>query len=116
MRQTVLITGGTGMVGRELLPKLCSDEAVENVIVLTRGTTQSVLNSKIQVLHGDVCKPDLGLEEACRQSIARRNGPKHCPNQQHSDGAANRVEYVPHMPIERHLLHRVRNLIVCQIG
>ena len=37
MRQTVLITGGTGMVGRELLPKLCSDDTVEKVIVLTRG-------------------------------------------------------------------------------
>jgi nucleoside-diphosphate-sugar epimerase len=70
MRQTVLITGGTGMVGRELLPKVCSDETVEKVIVLTRGTSQSVLNSKIQVLRGDVCKPDLGLQEARIQSIA----------------------------------------------
>jgi thioester reductase-like protein len=70
MRQTVLITGGTGMVGRELLPKVCTDETVEKVIVLTRGTTQSVLNRKIQVLHGDVCKPDLGLQEAYKQSIA----------------------------------------------
>jgi nucleoside-diphosphate-sugar epimerase len=70
MRQTVLITGGTGMVGRELLPKLCSDETVEKVIVLTRGTTQSVPNPKIQVLHGDVRKPDLGLHESSRESFA----------------------------------------------
>jgi nucleoside-diphosphate-sugar epimerase len=71
MRQTVLITGGTGMVGQELLPKICSQDGVERVIVLTRSTPQPPSSRKIQVLRGDVSEPDLGLQEASRQSVAR---------------------------------------------
>jgi nucleoside-diphosphate-sugar epimerase len=71
MRQTVLITGGTGMVGQDLLPKICSQETVERVIVLTRGNGVLPSHPKIEAVLGDVRLPDLGLQYDLKQSVAQ---------------------------------------------
>jgi nucleoside-diphosphate-sugar epimerase len=71
MRQTVLITGGTGMIGQELLPKICSKQMVEKVIVLTRRNAVPSPHQKIEAVRGDVSQPDLGLQQGPRQSITR---------------------------------------------
>jgi nucleoside-diphosphate-sugar epimerase len=71
MRQTVLITGGTGMVGQDLIPKICSQEMVEKVIVLTRADALFPSHQKIEAVRGDVRQPDLGLQHGLRQSLAQ---------------------------------------------
>jgi nucleoside-diphosphate-sugar epimerase len=71
MRHTVFITGGTGMVGQNLLPKICSQENVERVIVLTRGNSGLPAHRKIEAVRGDVRLPDLGLQHDLKQSIAK---------------------------------------------
>jgi nucleoside-diphosphate-sugar epimerase len=71
MRQTILITGGTGMVGQDLLPKVCSFEMVEKVIVLARGNAVLPPHQKIEAVRGDISQSDLGLQQGLRQSIAR---------------------------------------------
>jgi nucleoside-diphosphate-sugar epimerase len=70
MRHTVLITGGTGMVGQDLLPKICSLEIVEKVIVLTRRNGVLPAHRKIEAVRGDVRLPDLGLQHDVKQSVA----------------------------------------------
>jgi nucleoside-diphosphate-sugar epimerase len=71
MRQTVLISGGTGMVGQELLPKICSQQIVERVFVLTRRNGVLPSHRKIEVVRGDVTRPDLGLLYDLKQSVAQ---------------------------------------------
>jgi len=71
MRHTVLITGGTGMVGRDLLPKICSQEIVERVIVLTRENGVLFAHPKIEAVRGDVRLPDLGLRHDLKQAVVK---------------------------------------------
>jgi nucleoside-diphosphate-sugar epimerase len=71
MRQTVLITGGTGMVGQDLIPKICSQEMVEKVIVLSHADALFPSRPKIEAVRGDVRKADLGLQHGLRQSLAQ---------------------------------------------
>lgn len=71
MRHTVLITGGTGMVGQDLLPKICSQELVERVIVLTRGNGVLPAHPKIEAVSGDVRLPDIGFRQDLKQSVAK---------------------------------------------
>jgi|HubBroStandDraft_1064217.scaffolds.fasta_scaffold01064_11 nucleoside-diphosphate-sugar epimerase len=71
MRQTVLISGGTGMVGQDLLPKICSQPIVERVFVLTRRKDVLPSHRKIEVVRGDVTRPDLGLQCDLKQSVAQ---------------------------------------------
>jgi nucleoside-diphosphate-sugar epimerase len=71
MRQTVFITGGTGMVGQDLLPKICSQEMVEKVIVLTRRNGVLPSHRKIEAVRGDVRQPDLALHHGIKQSLAQ---------------------------------------------
>ena len=71
MRQTVLITGGAGMVGQDLLPKICSQQIVERVIVLTRRNGVLPCHRKIEVVRGDVRQPDLGLRHDLKQSVVK---------------------------------------------
>src|SRR5206468_4195303 len=71
MRQTVLITGGTGMVGQDLLPKICSQQMVEKVIVLTRRNAALPSHRKIEAVRADVGQPDLGLQHGLRQSVVK---------------------------------------------
>jgi nucleoside-diphosphate-sugar epimerase len=71
MRHTVLITGGTGTVGQSLLPKICSQEIVERVIVLTREKGVLPADQNVEAVHGDVRLPELGLQHDVKQSIAK---------------------------------------------
>jgi nucleoside-diphosphate-sugar epimerase len=71
MRQTVLITGGTGMVGQDLLPKICSQQMVEKVIVLTRRAVALPSHRKIEAVRADVRQPDLGLQHGLKQSVVK---------------------------------------------
>jgi nucleoside-diphosphate-sugar epimerase len=71
MRHTVFITGGTGMVGQDLLPKICSQEIVERVIVLTHGNGALPAHQKIEAVRGDVRLPDLGLQHDVKQAVVR---------------------------------------------
>jgi nucleoside-diphosphate-sugar epimerase len=71
MRHTVLMTGATGMVGQDLLPKVCAHELVERVIVLARGNGAVPAHRKSETVLGDVLLPDLGLRHDLKQSVAR---------------------------------------------
>jgi nucleoside-diphosphate-sugar epimerase len=71
MRHTVLITGGTGMVGQDLLPKICSQQIVEKVIVLTRRNGVLPTHQKIEAVRGDVRLPDIGFQHDLKQSVAK---------------------------------------------
>src|SRR5262249_31550025 len=69
MKDTVFITGATGMLGRRLLPRLCTDDRVEKVIVLVRKNSPAFTHKKIAVLPGDVRHNELGLHPLHRQKI-----------------------------------------------
>jgi nucleoside-diphosphate-sugar epimerase len=71
MRQTVLVTGGTGMVGQDLLPRVCSQQTVERVIVLIHRNATLVPHEKIEIVHGDVTRSDLGLRQGYGKSMAQ---------------------------------------------
>ena len=64
--RTVLITGGTGTLGRELVPRL-SDTANATVVVVTRDPARAaaVLPSGVKTVRGDVTAgSSLGLSDA----------------------------------------------------
>ena len=70
MRETVLITGGTGMIGCQLVARICAEPAVEKVFVLARRPSALRPHAKLEVIHGDVERPDLGLEIHDRHLLA----------------------------------------------
>lgn len=41
MQSTVFITGGTGLVGADIIRRMLRDESVSRVIALVRGTPRS---------------------------------------------------------------------------
>lgn len=59
MNGAVLVTGGTGVVGRPLVRGLAASG--RKVILLSRGIQRSVADHRIEHLHGDVAQADLGL-------------------------------------------------------
>ena len=65
MVQTVLLTGGSGVVGQALLRQL----ADINVVCLTR---QRPLNDSIVTIPGDIRMPRLGLDAKCYHELAER--------------------------------------------
>jgi nucleoside-diphosphate-sugar epimerase len=71
MRETVLITGGTGMIGRQLVARICADAAVEKVFVLSRNGPALPNLPKLEVVYGDVESPDLGLEPLARSVLTQ---------------------------------------------
>jgi nucleoside-diphosphate-sugar epimerase len=70
MKETVFITGASGMLGVELVPALCAHPNVERVIVLVRNTAVEFPGPKLHAVTGDVSLQDLGLKPADRQMIA----------------------------------------------
>ncbi len=72
MRETILITGGTGMLGERLLQLLCEQESVQEVIVLARKRVPLLGHAKLAVLHGDIGVVGLGLDEATRNSLGSK--------------------------------------------
>lgn len=66
MNQTILLTGGSGVVGQALLEKLTN----ATVVCLTRQ--RSVGDANVIAVPGDICEPMLGLSEKLFHELARR--------------------------------------------
>lgn len=69
MQETILITGGTGMFGRHLLPRLCAQERVEKVFVPVHRAAPPISHTKIEMVSGDITRPGLGLDSASAQAV-----------------------------------------------
>ena len=86
MKKTVLLTGATGFIGTQIARYLLEDEQVK-ILALVRGSSIeeanrrlsrnwwdwpeliSALGSRIEVVCGDVCSPNLGLNEAAISEV-----------------------------------------------
>jgi thioester reductase-like protein len=91
---TLLLTGATGMVGRELLARAASDARFERVWCLVRpGSGESAQDrldatlrkvggtpdrSRVVAVAGDVVAPELGLAPAARRGLADVTHVLHC--------------------------------------
>jgi len=72
MRRTVLVTGGTGTLGRELVARLAADERAA-IVVLTRDVTRAtaILPPAVRAVAGDVrAGGTLGLSQGDRRNLA----------------------------------------------
>jgi nucleoside-diphosphate-sugar epimerase len=75
-RRTVLVTGAAGVVGQALIPRLV-EQGASDVICLTH---RSVLDTPsptrhtgtVSTVHGDVARPDLGLDARDYRELAAR--------------------------------------------
>jgi len=70
MRETLLITGGTGALGAALLEQLCAVPEVERVFVLTRRIGLVAQHAKCVFVRGDITEPGLGLAPAAAREMA----------------------------------------------
>jgi len=61
---SILITGATGFVGRALIPRLTEKD--KHIIALARDAekAKSLLPAEVEILEGDILKPDLGVKTA----------------------------------------------------
>jgi thioester reductase-like protein len=92
--QTILLTGATGMVGREVLARLVRDARYERVLCLVRPSggesAQARLDAllgkigqapqpgRIAAIAGDVVQPELGLSPADRAALMGVERIVHC--------------------------------------
>ncbi len=65
MTGQVLVTGGTGFFGRNLVAKLVADGEKVSVLARSRSKARDVLPQNIEVVAGDVTQPD-----ACARAVA----------------------------------------------
>ena len=91
MQHTIFITGGTGLVGADIIRRLLRDERVTRVLALVRGDEHSALPrlvdavqrlegnaleadllEKLTVVRGDVTRPYFGWKRQEWQACARR--------------------------------------------
>jgi len=91
MRATYLITGGTGSLGREILPRIMRADPSAEVAFLLRGKNRDEIGSKlddvaryltlyasdvdlsrVRPVPGDVTLPNLGLSAENARSLSRR--------------------------------------------
>src|SRR5689334_25425681 len=73
-RRTILVTGGTGTLGAELVSRLARGSHA-SVVVLTRGTARSrpALAPMVEMLTGDVhCGPTFGLHPSDAATLRER--------------------------------------------
>lgn len=87
---TLLLTGATGLIGGELLPRLLADRPGSEIVCLVRAEDRADLErrrrallewggidgadaDRIVAVAGDVCAPDLGLGDA-REALTERVG------------------------------------------
>src|SRR5438270_6339290 len=65
MSDCLLITGGTGFIGRRLIPTLRSTSLDRRIIVLVRDVTRasSLSEAGVELVQGDVTRPRLGLAD-----------------------------------------------------
>ncbi|MES9862448.1 MAG: SDR family oxidoreductase [Candidatus Thiodiazotropha sp. LLP2] len=85
-RKAILLTGATGALGTELLPRLLQEYPQMDVIAIVRSNSQqeakerlqqtlddpelmATLDHRIQIVPGDVGKPMLGLDEALARQL-----------------------------------------------
>lgn len=71
MRETVFITGATGMIGHALLARICAEPTVEKVFVLARCPSAVLSHAKIEAIQGDVELPDLGMGLSDRKHLTQ---------------------------------------------
>ena len=71
MRKSVLITGATGSVGREILATWASRDDINTVVLVHRQLPDGIaLNGQdIEIVRGDVTKPGLGLSKEVRHRL-----------------------------------------------
>lgn len=91
MRATYFITGGTGSLGREILPRILGADPAAEIALLLRGHSCDEIGSKfdeigrylslyaggadlsrVRPVPGDVTLPDLGLSAEIARSLSRR--------------------------------------------
>lgn len=71
MRDTILLTGSTGVVGRTLVPLLAERGDVEQVYALLRGGGESASLEKVTTLSGDIAgRERMGLNEHWFEEIS----------------------------------------------
>ncbi|MEQ1507011.1 MAG: SDR family oxidoreductase [Myxococcota bacterium] len=90
---TLLLTGATGMVGREVLGRAAADPRYERVLCLVRpgsGSPQDRLDDvlrkvggtpdprRVVAIAGDVVEPELGLDAASRRVVRDATAIVHC--------------------------------------
>lgn len=62
-RDTFLVTGGTGTIGRQVISELLN--AGKNVRMLTRDSSKVLPPNSVEIFEGDLKRPDT-LKEALR--------------------------------------------------
>src|SRR4051794_30078524 len=67
----VVLTGGSGIVGRALARQLVQDLPHHRLLVLSRRPAHFQLSGSAAVF-GDICRPDLGLTPEIRNLVAER--------------------------------------------
>jgi len=71
-KPVLLLTGGTGLVGGELLKLLLATKPDRRIVVLTRQRqTELTQPAGITLLHGDITHVDLGLHAHIRDALKR---------------------------------------------
>lgn len=72
MRNTILLTGATGLVGGRVLAALLARDPGLDIVVLVREPARwRVRERRVQAVAGDLTRPDLGLDPARRVSLLR---------------------------------------------
>ncbi len=72
MQRTVLITGGTGTLGSELVSRFATDPNTRKILVLTRAPAPTFGSSlpRVEMIQGDIRRePDLGLSRSARELL-----------------------------------------------
>src|SRR5262249_14688754 len=70
--RVLLLTGATGLVGSELLPRLLASRPDRRIILLTRQPEKLLggnLPPGVSVLEGDIRDPRLGLDDSQRAEL-----------------------------------------------
>ena len=77
----ILLTGGTGLIGRHVLAKMLADDEEQQFAVLTRGSIErlDVCGGRVWPVLGDLRSANLGLSESVLSELCMRvSGIVHC--------------------------------------
>ena len=70
MNSSILVTGGTGILGRHLVKKLLENNAEVTILCRTPKPELFATHPALHWLQGDVARPDLGLSPADHELLA----------------------------------------------